>query len=136
MSDTYERELRAILEGYGYLVVRAAGSLGVADMVASAPGHPPIFIEEKSTKEGTVFYINGRALRDQHNRARDIARAGHIMVYAVRFKTGPQNAEDRRWRIFVIKDEEPQPLRRAEGYRIEEFFTHVGQSRQKTLEVK
>lgn len=137
MSARYERELRAMLEAHGYLVVRAAGSLGVADLVASPPGLPSIYIEEKSTQDDAVFYVRGRALRDQYNRARDIARAGHIIIYAVRFKTGPQNADDRRWRFFVVKDEEPMPMRRSEGYRFEEFFTHVAAPKQMTFaEVK
>lgn len=125
-----------MLEAEGYLVVRAAGSLGVADMVASAPGQPAIYIEEKSVKHDSVFYINGRELRDQFNRARDIARAGFVIIYAVRFKLGPKNAEDRRWRFFPVKDEDPAPLRREDGYKFEEFFPRVGKARQLKLEVK
>lgn len=44
-----ERAVRRILEAEGWLVVRAPGSLGVADLVALKAGERPRLIESKST---------------------------------------------------------------------------------------
>lgn len=43
-----ERKLKRLLEGDGWIVVRAAGSLGIADLVALKLGHTPKLIEVKS----------------------------------------------------------------------------------------
>lgn len=43
-----ERKLKRILEDEGWIVVRAAGSLGIADLVALKLGHTPKLIEVKS----------------------------------------------------------------------------------------
>jgi Holliday junction resolvase len=47
-----ERALKALLEGDDWLVVRAAASLGVADLVALRAGSRPRVIEVKSTSGG------------------------------------------------------------------------------------
>lgn len=47
-----ERALKALLEGEDWLVVRAAASLGVADLVALRDGSRPRVIEVKSTSGG------------------------------------------------------------------------------------
>jgi Holliday junction resolvase len=47
-----ERKLRVVLASYGYWTMRAAGSLGVCDIIAMRAGEPPMFLEVKSTAGG------------------------------------------------------------------------------------
>lgn len=47
-----ERQVKAQLEADGWLVTRAAGSLGIADLVALKLGRSPLLIEVKSTAGG------------------------------------------------------------------------------------
>lgn len=47
-----ERQVRLLLEAEDWFVVRAAGSLGDADLVALKDGHRPRVIEVKSTAGG------------------------------------------------------------------------------------
>ena len=47
-----ERQVRTRLDGDGWLTIRAAGSLGVADVVALRDGSRPLLIEVKSTTGG------------------------------------------------------------------------------------
>ena len=47
-----ERKLKRELESRGWLVVRAAGSLGVADLIALKAGHTPMILEVKATARG------------------------------------------------------------------------------------
>lgn len=50
-GDAFERLTRQSLEGRGWLVIRSAGSLGCADLVAFRSDHQPWFISCKATKE-------------------------------------------------------------------------------------
>lgn len=47
-----ERQLRKLLEADGWFVIRAPGSLGVADLCALKAGEQPRLIESKATKAG------------------------------------------------------------------------------------
>jgi Holliday junction resolvase len=47
-----ERKLRAQLDRDGWVTMRAAGSLGVCDIIAMKAGQTPRFIEVKSTSGG------------------------------------------------------------------------------------
>lgn len=47
-----ERQLRHELEADGFLVVRAAGSLGIADLIALRAGDKPWLIEVKTDGKG------------------------------------------------------------------------------------
>lgn len=47
-----ERRLRELLERDGWWTMRAAGSLGVVDVLAMRAGSTPLFIEVKSTSGG------------------------------------------------------------------------------------
>ena len=49
---TRERQVRRLLEAEDWWVVRAAGSLGDADLVALKPGKRPLMVEVKSTAGG------------------------------------------------------------------------------------
>lgn len=48
-GHTRERQVRKLLEGQGWVVVRAAGSLGSIDLVALKADRTPRLIEVKST---------------------------------------------------------------------------------------
>jgi len=48
-GDYFERRTRAALEADGWLVVRSAGSLGVADLVALKDGYTPRLVSCKLT---------------------------------------------------------------------------------------
>ena len=41
-GDYFERRTRAALEAQGWLVIRSAGSYGVADLVALSAGRTPL----------------------------------------------------------------------------------------------
>ena len=58
-----ERKLKKVLEAEGWLVVRAAGSLGCADLVAMKLGHTPRIIEVKSSARSPFAHFgpNDRA---------------------------------------------------------------------------
>lgn len=58
-----ERQVREGLERDGWVTVRAAGSLGVADIVALKQGAIPKMIEVKSTAKGPFEHF-GPAKRD------------------------------------------------------------------------
>jgi Holliday junction resolvase len=46
-GDYFERQTRAYLETHGWLVVRAGGSLGVADLLAISRHHSPLLVSCK-----------------------------------------------------------------------------------------
>jgi Holliday junction resolvase len=48
-GDYLERQTRAALRAHGWIVVRAAGSLGVADIVALRAGNTPLLVSCKVT---------------------------------------------------------------------------------------
>lgn len=121
-GDTYERELKALLagdqktiskmvktcdarecEGYSsalsspFLVIRAAGSLGV-DLVAlrwdfSFP------IEVKSSADDVLHFSKNPRLGEQADKMRDECSASHLIpIYAYRLKS----IRGDPWRIFTI----------------------------------
>ena len=88
-GDYFERTTRDALEHYGWYVVRAGGSLGVADLVALRAGDKPLLVSCK---------LNGRidpAEREQlHTTAR---RAGARPLVASRPKGGHVLLRCVRW---------------------------------------
>jgi Holliday junction resolvase len=46
-GDYFERRTRAALEDHGWLVVRSAGSLGPADLIALRAGYNPLLVSCK-----------------------------------------------------------------------------------------
>lgn len=121
-GDTYERELKSILAGekksidkmiktcndferrwynslveHPFLVIRAAGSLGV-DLVAlrwdfSFP------IEVKSSSEDVMHFSRNPRLSEQANKMRDECSDPHLLpIYAYRLK----NQKGDPWRIFTL----------------------------------
>lgn len=52
-----ERQLRKELEADNWLVIRAAGSLGVADLVALKLGHTPRLIEVKADSRSAFAHF-------------------------------------------------------------------------------
>ncbi|MDD3233278.1 MAG: Holliday junction resolvase [Candidatus Methanomethylophilus sp.] len=131
-GDIYERELKYLLEGDSktltkmsktcnqaerdaynqmteapFLVIRAAGSLGV-DLVAlrwdfSFP------IEVKSSVGDTLHFSKNERLNDQAERMMDTCARSHVLpIYAYRLK----GYRGDPWRIFTIPSE---PLRGRAG---------------------
>lgn len=68
-----ERQVRKELEKEGWLVVRAGGSLGIADLVALKAHHQPRILEVKSDDEKFGPFNNFGPKR----RAKFLAAAGH-----------------------------------------------------------
>ena len=68
-----ERQIRKLLEDDGWFVIRAPGSLGVADLVALKDGERPRLIESKATKGGPYA---GFGPADRHLLSRAAYRAG------------------------------------------------------------
>lgn len=124
MSSTYERELKGLLAGEDetlrkvtkaldpdvaksylkvqskpFLVVRAAGSLGV-DLVALR-GDVSFPIEEKSAASGVIHFSDagGRANEQAERMAAACGRASVIPLYAFRQKN--MRGED-PWRVFAL----------------------------------
>ncbi|RLG18967.1 hypothetical protein DRN75_00205 [Nanoarchaeota archaeon] len=55
-KGTYvERKVKKAFEDHGWLVVRATGSFGIADLVC-VKDNKVIFVEVKSTSGGTIYY--------------------------------------------------------------------------------
>ena len=125
MGSAYERELKAILSGdrqvlervtragpseqaeayhrvltAPFLVVRAAGSLGQADLVAMRSDVSFPIEVKSSTREVIHFSESNGALHDQAvEMAEAAARAGVIALYAFRLKN--VRADD-AWRVFTL----------------------------------
>lgn len=122
MGDTYERELKALLSGdektlsrmtktcdekekEGYLsikkrpfmVIRAAGSLGI-DLVALW-GDLALPIEVKSSKTDVFWFSNSQRTLEQAEIMMEVcSRSGLLPIYAFRLK----GARGDPWRIFSL----------------------------------
>ena len=59
-----ERDVRRQLEEDGWVVFRAAGSLGIADLVALRDGERPRLVEVKSTAQGPYERFGPMARED------------------------------------------------------------------------
>jgi len=126
MGDTYERELKALLSGdektlskmiktcdekekEGYLsikkrpfmVIRAAGSLGI-DLVALW-GDLALPIEVKSSKTDVFWFSNSQRTLEQAEIMMEVcSRSGLLPIYAFRLK----GARGDPWRIFSLPVED------------------------------
>lgn len=79
-GDYFERRTRDALEDCGWLVVRSAGSLGPADLVALASGYPPYLISCK---------LHGRLTpAEQMTLIATAITAGALPVLASRIRPG------------------------------------------------
>ena len=121
-GDTYERELKGLLSGdkkviekmiktcdeketrwyrslidTPFLVIRAAGSLGV-DLVALRWDYS-FPIEVKSSSEDTLHFSKSPRLMEQANRMKDDCDSAHLLpIYAFRLK----NQKGDPWRFFAL----------------------------------
>ena len=77
---TRERALKRVLESQDWFVVRAAGSLGDADLVALKAGRRPRLIEVKSDARNPYTHF-GPARRAELKLAADIAGAEAWLVW-------------------------------------------------------
>lgn len=75
-----ERAVRLYLEEKDYVVIRAAGSLGCADLVAMRVGSPTLIVEVKSTHRGP-FHSFGPADRADILAYADRAGATAVLAY-------------------------------------------------------
>lgn len=105
-----ERELRKLLEGSGHWVVRAAGSLGDADLVVLFHSRPAVAIEVKATSK--KYYSPGLKgeQREQWDSYIKKCEEGFDVWYAVKFsRIG--------WRFFELwsMDDENHILRVDDG---------------------
>lgn len=79
-GDYFERQTRAALEAQGWYVVRAAGSHGIADLVAMRAGSTPLLVSCK---------LGGRIGPGERRALRDTADAsGGRAVVALRARNG------------------------------------------------
>ena len=132
-GDIYERELKGLLSGdkkviekmvktcdeketswyrslieNPFLVIRAAGSLGV-DLVALRWDYS-FPIEVKSSSEDTLHFSKSPRLMEQANRMKGDCDTAHLLpIYAFRLK----NQKGDPWRLFALPLE--QPLKGAMG---------------------
>lgn len=75
-----ERAVRLQLETDGWIVIRAAGSLGTVDLVALRAGEPPMLLEVKSTAGGPYERF-GPVERATMIRAARVAGAHAFLVW-------------------------------------------------------
>ena len=75
-----ERQVKALLVSKGWVVVRAAASLGCADLVALRNGDQPMLVEVKSTAGGP-WKTFGPAARAALSRAADQAGADAYLCW-------------------------------------------------------
>ena len=75
-----ERAVKKHLEGEGWLVLRAAGSLGVVDLVALRPRDRPLLVEVKSTAK-SPYERFGPADREALRDAATQAGAHAVLAY-------------------------------------------------------
>lgn len=75
-----ERQIKALLEGEGWFVIRAPGSLGFADLVALKRGQTPRMIEVKGTAAGP-FSGFGPSDRSSLSKAAKKAGAAAELAY-------------------------------------------------------
>ena len=121
-GDTYERELKGLLSGdrktiekmvktcddnerrwymslidNPFMVIRAAGSLGV-DLVALRWDYS-FPIEVKSSSDDTMHFSKNPRLMEQANRMKDDCRSAQLLpIYAFRLK----NQKGDPWRFFAL----------------------------------
>lgn len=76
-----ERQLRSQLQGQGWWCVRAAGSLGDADIVALREGHTPRMLELKANLSGGPFKNFGPRDRGELLEAARVAGAEAWLVH-------------------------------------------------------
>ena len=79
-GDYFERRTRETLEAEGFVVIRSAGSLGCADLVALKAGELPLLISCK---------LHGKLPRSELNHLEQVARrAGALPILAWRVRRG------------------------------------------------
>jgi Holliday junction resolvase len=79
-GDYFERQVRDTLRAHGWLVIRSAGSLGVADLVALRKGNTPTLVSCK---------LGGRIGPEERTAILDAAdKAGARAVVAMRPRGG------------------------------------------------
>lgn len=119
-GSDYERELVSILEDYGWLPVRSAGSMGKGDVIALHPDHDnaPIVVEVKKTKKDRHYCSHDP---EQFFMMSAHAEAGHNAIYAVRHTQG---SRDNRWVVHWLDGEadSPRVLKREDGDTLDETF--------------
>jgi len=86
-GDYFERQVRDTLTAHGWLVIRSAGSLGVADLVALRKGNTPTLVSCKLS--GRIDPAERTAILDaaDHAGARAVVamrpRGGRVLLAAV-----------------------------------------------------
>lgn len=105
----YENEFKnEILEPAGYVVIRSAGSLGEADLVAIEPETAKAFLVECKAVKGDTHYISRRKTgKEQYTKMMEHHRQGVPVIYAIRWKGlkslhGADLAE--KWDIFPMDE--------------------------------
>lgn len=79
-GDYFERQTRTALTDDGWIVIRSAGSLGAADLVAMRAGRAPLLISCK---------VSGRIGRAERKRLLDTCvRADALPIVAMRKRRG------------------------------------------------
>ena len=105
-GSDYERELKNTLEAEGFVVVRAAGSLGTGDLWAFHPVRGVLWlIECKKTRHDRFKISHDQKYKDQYLSLVEIARRGEAVpwftvYYAVRFtRRGKPGKTWHFWRV-------------------------------------
>jgi len=88
--DRYDRELEVIVKKSGALLFR----LKHKSYVVLAPNAPPLFLERVISLNSHEVKIKGRYGIAKWRRLCDLAKSGHRVLYAVRFR------EDEKWQCF------------------------------------
>lgn len=95
-----EREHYMVMQKYPFLVVRAAGSLGVADLVALRKDFSMVVeVKARSSDKITFSHEGGRMQRATVSMVEQCTKSGVLPIFAFRRK----GEKGDWWRVFTIK---------------------------------
>ncbi|MDD3493798.1 MAG: hypothetical protein PHZ19_09925 [Candidatus Thermoplasmatota archaeon] len=126
-GSKYELEIKERLENLGWLVVRSAGSMGAADIVAMKPSDRGVLLAiiEGKSLHGDTFYVSSTAKNiDQWEAYKMLIEWGFpCVVYVIRWKSPPL------MEFFDLAECDPDRMpifRRGTGYSLERLERLAG----------
>lgn len=103
-GSAYERELKSILEEKGWVVVRAAGSLGTGDIVAIdiSDVFPVVkIIECKKTKDDRYTVSRKKKTKEQYLLLKELAgRTAGVKRFSVEYAV--RYTQDKTWYFWKV----------------------------------
>ena len=101
MGSVYERELKKLLTANRFLVVRAAGSLGVDLVAINSNVAFPIEVKASRSPRLQFSACSGRAQTQAEDLMQNCVHTGVLPLYAFRLKN-TRDGVVQAWRIFKL----------------------------------